>query len=123
MRNLLWHIAFSEEDGIVAGLLAFLGQAHRVKEVLSWFSSAASAAAPSPLRKKGEQSAVSSSSSKVKAASKQKFLGEFLDMMYETLAVQAGYKLSKMRLSSVYMRRNNPYFLYMQGENIFKRQP
>jgi hypothetical protein len=123
-RNLLWHIAFSEEDGIVAGLLAFLGQAHRIKDVLSWMAqSAKEGISPQrPPRRKagGESTAVGSSScSKDIAASKQKFLDEFLEMMYETLAVQAGYKPTKMRLSSLSILKKNPYFLYIQGTTAF----
>jgi hypothetical protein len=99
LRNLLWHIAFAEEDGIVAGLLAFVGQAHRLKDVLVWVQSgdkkSASQLTPQLASSAG---APSMSSTSAMVSGKQKVIGEFLAMMHESLAVQAGYKPTKLRL-------------------------
>ena len=74
LKKLAWHIAFAEEDGIVAGLMAFLGQAHRIPVILQFFVNPSSCGASMPPvnHKNNNSSSSLSSSSSTASLSKQK---------------------------------------------------
>ena len=107
-KSLLWHMAFSEEDGIVAGTMAFLGQAHRVPDLLKGW---------------GVENSPKTSVSAVNFG-KQKVLSDFLDMMREELVLRAGYSDSALKLCTMSVKEN-PNFLLLRGvlANGEKAQP
>jgi hypothetical protein len=107
-KKLFWHIIFAEEDGIVPGLLAFLGQSKKVKEFLLKIF-------PGLNENFRKIEFITRSHSE---ASKKKILSDFLDIMREGIALRAGVSIDNMNMCSLKVKKNS-YYLYINGEQSF----